>query len=781
MSSLIQTVEYNVDRLRAALPRQDRNEKNRAITALESSLLDNDAYKIIGDERILATALRLIFECYGEARRPQLEGLREHLELIRAVHDRFFAILDHTVDLDSLLYESLAVWPLVAKPISCQFGHQDRDDLHQVRSTGSTEQRLENFLSRYFQLLGAKGCGEIVALLEHPVEIALEGYKHMHSAWTVYGLFTISDTGEVYGIKVRAEGNGQGAIKALGSIGPEMQKAADRALVCVQEMRPQTRVWNFTWEIGRDDSTFEGTSIGLALTIGILSKVDAFDIDPYTGWTGHVDWASGQVRAIDQINAKLQGAKELGIRRVFLPDANTPEVHDPSSIRLVPVQSIADARQQLISQTYSRTHTDLARLALAKIRELEVELSTHGLRVTVSDEVTYKRVKITDYREEALLLVYHAKELKVVPGGKPNTRLQNLVTEVADRVFGIRQTTETKNTTPSGRMRDKYSVQDPNIQRQVEKHIFARHEALREDEKNCAYRAKIFKGNQTVFVRQFRSGTLTVDGDVPLFHEINDGIRAILGVIGMLGNEGVQTKVQEQVRAVEAVDLGEKWVGSDEAGKGDYFGPLVSSAVLLDQQQAELLEGLGVRDSKNLSDNRNRELAAQILKLCGKRAQVVIIPPSRYNALYEEFRREGKNLNTLLAWAHTRALENILVAFPQEHLTVLVDKFADEKEILGKLLTEARSANLRIVQLPKAEANVAVAAASILARAHFLEALEGLAKRYGIELPKGASDPRIPDIGKQIVARWGQSELAKVAKLHFKTTERILGTTMRSP
>ncbi len=775
MSNLIQTVEFSVERLRAALTRKNRNERNREIAALELSLLDNEAYKSIGDERLLATAFRLLSECYGEKSNLRLAtGLGEHLELVRAIHDRFFAVLDHSVELDRLLYESLASWPSVAQPITCEFDQQDKEDLHQARSIGNTEQRLENFLTKYFQILSAKGCGEIVALLKHPVESAVEGYKHMHNAWTVYGLFTISETGEVYGIKIRAEGNGQGTIKALGSIGPEMQKAADRAMACVQEMRPQTKAWNFTWEIGRDDNTFDGTSIGLALTIGILSKVDAFDIDAYTAFTGHVDWASGQVKTIDQINAKLQGAKVLGIRRVFLPDANTAEVQDLSSVQLLPVQSIADARQQLIGQTYARTNTDLARLALAKIRELEIALSTQGMKVTVSDETTHKRVVITDYRDEALLLVYHGKDLKIVSGGKPNTRLQILVREVADRVFGGSQKPEPPVSDSKARPRDRYPVRDPNTQKQVEKYIFARGEALREEEKNCFYRAKIVKANKTVFVRQFSNGTLTVDGDMPLFQEVNDGIRSILGMTGIPENASEQTKAQEQIRAVKAVDLGEMWVGSDEAGKGDYFGPLVSAAVLVDQQQAELLEGLGVRDSKNLSDNRNRELAAQILELCEKRAQVVTIPPSRYNALYEQFRKEGKNLNTLLAWAHTRALENILLAFPQEHLTVLVDKFADEKEILGKLLTEARSANLRIVQLPKAEANVAVAAASIIARAQFLRSMEEMSKQYRIDFPKGASDPRIPEIGKQIVTRWNRNELAKVAKLHFKTTEGIL-------
>jgi ribonuclease HIII len=431
----------------------------------------------------------------------------------------------------------------------------------------------------------------------------------------------------------------------------------------------------------------------------------------------------------------------------------------------------------LQSRSYLYAHTDSDRLAHAKIRELEVDLATRGIKkVAEINQATYRRLTLSNYREEVLLLVYHGqKGLRVVPQGKPGSSLLKTVQEVSDQVFGARSAPQGELVEPMERLRQTYKVRDANSQQRIEKYVFARGDAIREPEKNCTYRAKIVKGNKTVFVRQFISGTLTVDGDEPLYSEVEEGIRAILGVSDSGNGGGSQNHHQEQVRAVESVELGEMWVGSDEAGKGDYFGPLVSAAVLVDKHLAQVLEALGVKDSKNLSDKRNRELAVQIAESLGKRAQVIMIPPVRYNQLFEEFRREDKNLNTLLAWAHTRALENILIAFPHERLSVLVDKFADEGQILNKLLPEGRRANLNIVQMPKAEANVAVAAASILARARFLHALDALSKQYQIDFPKGASDPRIPEVGRQIVERWGRNELTKVAKLHFKTTEKILG------
>ena len=126
----------------------------------------------------------------------------------------------------------------------------------------------------------------------------------------------------------------------------------------------------------------------------------------------------------------------------------------------------------------------------------------------------------------------------------------------------------------------------------------------------------------------------------------------------------------------------------------------------------------------------------------------------------------------LLAWAHSRALENILTEYPQERITVLVDKFGNEQVVKDKLMERGKKVNL--VQLPKAEANVAVAAASILARAQFLQIMAQLSEHYKVQLPKGSSDPRVIEVGKQIAAQYGKDELRKVAKLHFVTTQKIL-------
>jgi ribonuclease HIII len=210
-------------------------------------------------------------------------------------------------------------------------------------------------------------------------------------------------------------------------------------------------------------------------------------------------------------------------------------------------------------------------------------------------------------------------------------------------------------------------------------------------------------------------------------------------------------------------------IGTDESGKGDFFGPLVCAGVYVDETSAEVLQSMGVRDSKRLTDRHCRELAAGIKATSRSLYSVVEIGPARYNELYEQFRREGKNLNTLLAWAHARVLENLLTRIDCSR--AVTDQFADPRFVQAKLQEHGKK--IELIQMPRAEVHVAVAAASILARARFLERLEELSAQFGMTLPKGAS-PAVILAGQALVKRFGQGVLRQVAKLHFKTTLQVL-------
>ncbi len=210
-------------------------------------------------------------------------------------------------------------------------------------------------------------------------------------------------------------------------------------------------------------------------------------------------------------------------------------------------------------------------------------------------------------------------------------------------------------------------------------------------------------------------------------------------------------------------------IGTDESGKGDYFGPLVSAGVYVDSNSAQILHACGIKDSKNLSDSKNIELAKQIKEICKGQFVVIEISPEKYNDLYEQFTKEKKNLNTLLAWGHAKAIEELLSKV--ECKTAIADQFADEKFIINKLQEKGKKLNL--IQMHKAESNIAVAAASILARARFLNKLSILSRDYKMTFPKGASN-KVVECAKKFAELHGIDSLKQVAKLHFKTTKQVL-------
>jgi ribonuclease HIII len=207
--------------------------------------------------------------------------------------------------------------------------------------------------------------------------------------------------------------------------------------------------------------------------------------------------------------------------------------------------------------------------------------------------------------------------------------------------------------------------------------------------------------------------------------------------------------------------------GVDESGKGDFFGPLVIAGAYVDRAIARRLLDGGVMDSKRIgSDQRIKVLAECIRQIPGLAHNVVLIGPERYNELYA---RLG-NLNDLLGWGHARVIENLLKDRPNCPRS-LSDKFANERVILRALIDAGR--RIQIEQRTKAEADVAVAAASILAREKFILWLENKGKQFGVILPKGVST-KVKTAAQELVKIHGAEFLPKVAKMHFRTSAEVL-------
>lgn len=209
-------------------------------------------------------------------------------------------------------------------------------------------------------------------------------------------------------------------------------------------------------------------------------------------------------------------------------------------------------------------------------------------------------------------------------------------------------------------------------------------------------------------------------------------------------------------------------MGSDESGKGDFFGPLVVCAAYVDATLAVKMHDIGVRDCKLINYASNKKIAKQLRDMLGpNRYKIVTIGPEAYNRLYTK----THNVNSVLAWGHARAIEDLLVSMPTCPRAV-VDQFAVTDRTVTSALME-RGRKIKVEQFHKAEADIAVAAASIIARAHFLAEIENLSREAGMDLPKGASNG-IVEAGTAFVEKLGPAALAKFAKCHFTTTETIL-------
>jgi ribonuclease HIII len=213
---------------------------------------------------------------------------------------------------------------------------------------------------------------------------------------------------------------------------------------------------------------------------------------------------------------------------------------------------------------------------------------------------------------------------------------------------------------------------------------------------------------------------------------------------------------------VHSPEMFQPHLGVDESGKGDFFGPLVIAGVYVDPGIARKLLDAGVVDSKRIgSDARIRALADTIRKSSVDLVETVLIGPAKYNELYEKF----GNLNKLLGWGHARVIENLLSKKP-DCPRALSDQFADARVMEQALLRHGRK--IEIEQRPRAESDIAVAAASILAREAFINWLERKGKEMGLRLDRGVS-ASVKETAKKLVEIRGPDVLRSVAKVHFRT------------
>lgn len=206
------------------------------------------------------------------------------------------------------------------------------------------------------------------------------------------------------------------------------------------------------------------------------------------------------------------------------------------------------------------------------------------------------------------------------------------------------------------------------------------------------------------------------------------------------------------------------WIGCDEGGKGAFTGPLVAVAFLADRSVAATLADMGVADSKRLTGTALRRLAAELEKRFRQRIAVVELVPETYNRLYSDFKQQGKSLNHLLAWAHGKAVEQLMPARPD---AVIVDQFAYPGVIRPRMPDGPE-----LILRPRAENNIAVAAASVVAGGRYLVRLDSLSKEFGVKLAPGAGAAADTSV-RAFIRKHGKDAAHTVAKIHFKNMEKV--------
>jgi ribonuclease HIII len=216
-------------------------------------------------------------------------------------------------------------------------------------------------------------------------------------------------------------------------------------------------------------------------------------------------------------------------------------------------------------------------------------------------------------------------------------------------------------------------------------------------------------------------------------------------------------------------------IGIDESGKGDFFGPLCVAGAYVNAELVQKWTEAGVRDSKSIgSDRRIQELAEVIRATPGSVVEVVVIGNEAYNRLHARMR----TVNEILAWGHARVIENLLKrqsSMRPPPVRAISDQFAASKRTVENALM-GLGRKIELVQRHKAESDLAVAAASIMARDEFVRRLAGLGQQVGIVLPKGAGT-NVNAVAADLVKRNEPAILGRLAKLHFKNARVFDGAS----
>ena len=728
----------------------------------------NNAYKEFWDESLLSQ-LDWLFNINSPeptVYEKQLCELRERAKQVQQINDFFFAVLDNQTTPEKVL-QTLRV---LSESISSTLHHlQSSGCLESIRGSAvSPSQKVAAFLENLREDIG-------LDLLNQEGVIGCLDALQTHEQVGMVNALLVKANGEgalVVPLRIKVQpGTGQTHAMVPGS--EDFKKAIERARHAMSDQGFLRSSDDILYTLDLTEPEYCGASIGLAAAVGMYGAAQRIVIDPYTSFTGDINFFSQEdwrVQRVSGLAQKLIAARINGSRRVFIPHDNLTESYssEKEKLKILPVANLQEAFLHLRAQPLPSTENTLQS---RKIQTLKAFCVDQGWDVSsprsIQGGVQFRIIpaQISPLSVNIYQTGTHTPKEHKSQGYQALLNSLQTCEEAKKPIRRIQKTFNISDFTLRKEIRDTIEQLKPTEQRQ---------------EPHCEYVFRFDREKENIVVKQHLKGTLQVQGSAG-----NLGEAIIEIIVSRYKLRFPNTELsKEDLLPTKAEDVSKKsisgvsenlqeiplpYIGTDESGKGDYFGPMVIAGVLVDQSIRPKLEALGIKDSKLLSDVRCRELATQIREICQGKYKEVEILPERYNKLYEDFQKEKKNLNNLLAWGHARAIEDLLRKVVCIH--AVADQFGDEHYIRSRLMEKGKQ--LRLIQLPKGERYLAVAAASILSRDRFLFHLEKLSLDYGLVLPKGASE-KVIVAGKQIVEGKGADELRKVAKLHHRTTTKIL-------
>jgi ribonuclease HIII len=744
-------------------------EVQRAFKNICKLIFDEKAYKSLWDEHTLSL-LDWLFQVkppestmFGD----QLDEIRERRKRAQRINDLFFGILDLDASVEKVFDTLNTLFSLECSLLNVL---KSSGRLEEIRDLDvSPSDKISSFLDFLHEDIGLDIAND------ESVKGCLEALKAKEGIGIVNTLLVKSDGQSALMLPLQIQvQHGSGQVHQLVHAREDFGAVFNRvrlALIGQGFLREADDIL-FTLELTEPE--YLGTSLGLAAAVGMYGAARRMVIDPYTSFTGDINFDRGcwRVQAIRGLSQKIKAARLAGCRRLFIPLQNVKEVEeiDQESLQVIPVDGLLDVFLKLQVPTQPLAGDSLQ---VRKIDALRAHCQDQGWDLSPPRQIQNGQ----QFQIAPLLLpkisinIYNTGTH--VPKQDDHPEFQELLK--------IMQQME-ESRIPLRKIEQPLNIQNPSLRSMIRESLEQLQPTEQRQELYCEYSFKFIRGKELLVVKQYQKGTLQIQGTagelykaalnriIPVYNlHYPSAQLSVEALLQPMKSGGTTSKhLATSLHTIQEIPL--PHIGTDESGKGDFFGPMVVGAVLVDAQTKTKLEASGVKDSKLLSDKRCRELAAKIREICRGKYEEVEIPPERYNELYESFKKEGKNLNHLLAWGHARAIESLLKRHPCSH--AVADQFGDEHYILSRLMEKGK--RIQLIQIPKGERDIAVAAASILTRDIFLARLERLGQEYQIELPKGASEA-VVIAAKQVIEKRGKEDLRKLAKLHHKTTQKIVG------